>query len=237
MPFQVGEVFDDASSNFIIESLFKTGLFSDISIKKTEEILNITLKENPTIKYFDFELDSGSGLSNWLKGEKMLFTNDILNDEIVNNALSAGNPFTQRQLDEFIFLLESKYSESGYYNSIITPNVSIDSQNRAGIVLSLNQGERVKIDTFTISGAEKIGEEPLLKLFKIGEADMMLVNYFTNKDLFTETEFRQGLDALNNFYFDLGYMDFKIANIDSTLDDSKEKISIDIQVSKVFNIS
>ena len=232
MPFQVGQTFDDTSSNLIIESLFKTGLFSDISITKTQDNINITLKENPTIKYFDFELDSGSGLSRWLKGEKMLFTNEILNDELVDYTLSVGNPYTQRRLDEFILLLESKYSESGYFNSIITPNVSIDSQNRAGIVLSVSQGDRVKIDTFTISGAEKMGEEPLLKLFKIGEADMMLVNYFTNKDLFTETEFKQGLDALNNFYFDLGYMDFKIVNIDSTLDDLKEKISIDIQVSE-----
>ena len=232
MPFQVGQTFDDTSSNLIIESLFKTGLFSDISITKTQDNINITLKENPTIKYFDFELDSGSGFSRWLKGEKMLFTNEILNDELVDYTLSVGNPYTQRRLDEFILLLESKYSESGYFNSIITPNVSIDSQNRAGIVLSVSQGDRVKIDTFTISGAEKMGEEPLLKLFKIGEADMMLVNYFTNKDLFTETEFKQGLDALNNFYFDLGYMDFKIVNIDSTLDDLKEKISIDIQISE-----
>ena len=232
MPFHVGQSFDDTSSNLIIESLFKTGLFSDISITKTEDNINITIKENPTIKYFDFELDSGSGLSRWLKGEKMLFTNEILNDELVDYTLSVGNPYTQRRLDEFILLLESKYSESGYFNSIITPNVSIDSQNRAGIVLSVSQGDRVKIDTFTISGAEKMGEEPLLKLFKIGEADMMLVNYFTNKDLFTETEFKQGLDALNNFYFDLGYMDFKIVNIDSTLDDLKEKISIDIQISE-----
>ena len=232
MPFHVGQTFDDTSSNLIIESLFKTGLFSDISITKTEDNINITLKENPTIKYFDFELDSGSGLSRWLKGEKMLFTNEILNDELVDYTLSVGSPYTQRRLDEFILLLESKYSESGYFNSIITPNVSIDSQNRAGIVLSVSQGDRVKIDTFTISGAEKMGEEPLLKLFKIGEADMMLVNYFTNKDLFTETEFKQGLDALNNFYFDLGYMDFKIVNIDSTLDDLKEKISIDIQISE-----
>jgi outer membrane protein assembly factor BamA len=71
--------------------------------------------------------------------------------------------------------LESKYSESGYYNSIITPSLSIDSQNRAGIILTIDQGERVKIDTFSISGAEKIDEESLLKLFKIGEPDMFIL--------------------------------------------------------------
>ena len=232
IPFQIGQEFNDSASNEIINSLFQTGLFSDISISKSQENLNITLKENPTIKYFDFELDSDSGFSNWLKGEEMLLSTEMLNDELTSSMMSAGNPFTQRKLDEFISLIESMYSESGYYNATLTPNVSIDSQNRAGIDLKIKQGDRVKIDTFTISGAEKIEEESLLKLFKIGEADMSILNYFTNKDLFTETEFQQGIDSLNNYYFDLGYMDFQIINIDSSLDNKKEKISIDIQISE-----
>ena len=230
--FQPGQEFNDYVSNLMIESLFKTRLFEDISISQSQNNLYIKVKENPVIKYFDFDFDSGSGFSSWLKGEKILFTSEILDEELVNNSLSTGNPYTQRRLDEFILFLQSKYSESGYYNPIITSSISIDSQNRAGITLTISQGERAKIDTFKISGAEKISEESLLKLFKIGEADMMIVNYFTNKDLFTETEFSQGIDSLNNFYFDQGYMDFKILNVDSSLDDKKEKISIDIQVSE-----
>ena len=108
--FQSGQEFNDNVSNLMIESLFKTGLFEDISISQSQDNLNITLKENPTIKYIDFELDSGSGLSNWLKGEKILFTSEILDEELANNDLSAGNPFTQRKLEEFILFLESKYS-------------------------------------------------------------------------------------------------------------------------------
>ena len=232
IPFQAGQEYTDSSSNEIIQSLFKTGLFSDITVAKNENTLDITLNENPTIKFFDFNLDSGSGFSNWLKGEKMLMTKEILDEELVNNLLTPGNPFTQRKLDEFILMLESKYSESGYYNIIITPNVAVDPQNRTGIDLSINQGDRVKIDTFRISGAEKISEKDLLKLFKIGEADMMIVNYFTNKDLFTEAEFTLGIDLMTNAYFDAGYLDFKILNVDSKLDENKEKISIEIEISE-----
>ena len=104
---------------------------------------------------------------------------EILDEDLADNDLSAGDPFTQRELGEMILFLESKYSGSGYYNSIITPSVSIDSQNRAGVEITIDQGERVKIDTFSISGAKKISEESLLKLFRIGEEDMFIVNYFT----------------------------------------------------------
>ena len=97
--FQSGQEFNNNISSLMIKSLFETGLFEDISISQSQDILNITLKENPTIKYIDFKLDSGSGFSNWLKGEKILFTNEILDEELANNGLSAGNPYTQRKLD------------------------------------------------------------------------------------------------------------------------------------------
>ncbi|MBT4435211.1 outer membrane protein assembly factor BamA, partial [bacterium] len=76
----------------------------------------------------------------------------------------------------------------------------------------------------------KIPAERLIKLFKIGEADMVLVNYFTNKDLFTEAEFSQGIDSMTNTYFNSGYLDFQILNVDTKLDDKKEKITISIEI-------
>ena len=50
IPFEVGQIFSPYVSDQIIESLFKTGLFENISIVKYEKSLDITLKENPTIK-------------------------------------------------------------------------------------------------------------------------------------------------------------------------------------------
>ena len=88
----MGQEFSNSSSNEIIQSLFKTGLFSDISVSRDNNSLNINLIENPIIKYFEVSLDTGTGFSNWIRGEKMFFTADALNDEINNNDLSAGNP-------------------------------------------------------------------------------------------------------------------------------------------------
>ena len=232
IPFKAGQEYMSTLSDGIIESLFETGLFSDISISKNENSLDITLKENPTIKYFDFELDSDSGFANWLNGEKLLFTSEILNDELNDSLLSPGKPYTRKKLDDLILLLESKYSESGYYNASFTPSISIDEQNRAGINLAITQGDRVRIDSFKITGSDKFTEDSLLKLFEIGEADMLLFNYFTNKDLFTEAEFKKGIDLLTNKYFDSGYLDFQILNVETKLDKPKEKISININITE-----
>ena len=82
IPIKVGDEYSDSATNAIIQSLFQTGLFSDISVTNIEGNVNISLVENPTIKYFDFSLDSGSGFSNWLKGEKMLINSNVLKDEL-----------------------------------------------------------------------------------------------------------------------------------------------------------
>ena len=44
-----------SKSNEIIESLYSTGYFADISVSESSNNLQITLKENPIIKYVEFE--------------------------------------------------------------------------------------------------------------------------------------------------------------------------------------
>ena len=232
IPFKIGQNFSSYASDEIIKSLFKSDLFENISITKNKNSLDIALKENPTVKYFEIKLNTGSGFSNWLKNEKMLLTNEILNEQVAENQLSAGNTFSKRKLDDFVAVLETKYTESGYFKVEITHNIEIDTQNRAGIELSVTQGDKASIDSFSISGAENYSEKELLSLFKIGEADMTLINYFTNKDDFTESKLKNGIDLMSQTYFDSGYLDFKIEDFQTTLNENKDKISVNIEISE-----
>ena len=120
VPFKIGDEYSDSVSNETIQSLFKTGLFSDISIINKDGVINISVLENPTIKYFEFNLDSESGFSNWLKNEKKLLTSEQLNEIVISNNLSPGSPFTQQKLDELVSTLNSKYFGSGYYNVVMS---------------------------------------------------------------------------------------------------------------------
>ena len=232
IPFEVGQNFLPNSSDKIIDSLFKTGLFENVSIVKNEDTLEITLKENPNIKYVEIKLNKGSGVFDWLKGEKNYLASEDIIELQTNNQFSTGDIFTNRKLNDFISLLESKYSDSGYYNTKIDQTVSIDTQNRAGIELNITQGNRAKIDKFTINGNDKFTEKNLLKLFKLGEPDIALINYFTNKDDFTEATFASGINLMTNTYFDSGYLDFKVIDVDLSLNDNQEKISINIDISE-----
>ena len=51
IPFEVGDEINDQTLLSIDKSLKKTGFFSNISLKIIKNILEITLTENPTIKF------------------------------------------------------------------------------------------------------------------------------------------------------------------------------------------
>ena len=61
---------------------------------------------------------------------------------------------------------------------------------------------------------------------------MALINYFTNKDDFTDSKLRNGINSMSQTYFDLGYLDFEILDVEISLNDNKEKLTINIEVSE-----
>ena len=232
LPVEIGDQYNEQISNKIIEVLFKTGYFSDIKIDVDNNNLLITLIENPVIKYFDVTTGSGSAWSDWLNGESDFVNEMEINEYIESNELSVGNIYTQSKFSDFVKSLKDEYIAGGFYNVQIDSNIDVDIKNRIGIELNVNPGKRARISSMTISGANKFSEEELLDLFSIGEADMMLINYFTNKDRYSDLALNQSLELMKNHYFNSGYLDFKIVNVNSTLNDSKDKLSIDIQISE-----
>ncbi len=204
LPVKIGDQYNQNTSDEIIQTLFNTGYFSDISVSSNDDNLKITLVENPYIKYFNVDNDSSSGWFNWLNNEKEFLDSATLNEFIESNELSAGNIYTQSKFTDFVSSLKAEFNAAGYYSAQIDSNVEVDTQNRIGIELNINQGERAKISSMTISGATKFSEKELLNFFLIGEADMMLINLFSNKDHFTEIALNQGLELMTNHYFNSG---------------------------------
>jgi outer membrane protein insertion porin family len=231
MPFKTGQNFSKNDSDKIIESLFQTGYFSNITVQKNNNELNISFQENPYIKYFDIKLKNLNTWKNFLNPQNQLIEVERIEDYAQDLSLNAGNIYTNTKLDELISTLKNEYISSGYYNIQITKESEVDLENRIGIELFIDQGIKTKINSMQISGSNNFTEKELLKLFKIGEADNMLINAFTKKDEYNKLKFDQGIQALSNFYLNLGYLDFKIINVTSGLNNNNENMEIGIQVS------
>mgnify|MGYP000188434838 FL=1 len=136
--FKPGQEFSDSASNEILERIFRTGLFSDISLQIKENQLEITVVENPYIKFLYVTNLKDKGFSAWLKNEQQYLTSEQINDFAIENELSTGNIFNKSRFDEFVAVLKSKYTQEGYLNININYETSIDLQNRIGIDLLID---------------------------------------------------------------------------------------------------
>ena len=232
IPFEVGDEINDQTLLSIDKSLKKTGFFSNISLKIIKNILEITLTENPTIKFLEFKN----------------YKNDlVLNDQIIdsikiNSGLGVGKIYSKDQLNKLINQLLSLYKTNGFYKTKISLKVVNDSQNRIGIELLFNEGERALIKSFNVKGSSYFDEADLVDLFEIGEPDFYLLNFFTEKDHFSSTKFDAGIEILKNKYFNIGFLDLKILSKDVKYNEEADSLNILISIDegtqyKVGNIN
>jgi len=232
IPFEVGDEINDQTLLSIDKSLKKTGFFSNISLKIIKNILEITLTENPTIKFLEFK-----------NYKNDLVLNDQMIDSIkINSGLGVGKIYSKDQLNKLINQLLSLYKTNGFYKTKISLKVVNDSQNRIGIELLFNEGERALIKSFNVKGSSYFDEADLVDLFEIGEPDFYLLNFFTEKDHFSSTKFDAGIEILKNKYFNIGFLDLKILSKDVKYNEEADSLNILISIDegtqyKVGNIN
>jgi len=183
LPVESGEDFNEEVSTLIIKTLFKTKLFKDIEVNFIDGKLIISIIENPTIKFLE--------IINYDDGE--ILSEDKIPLLKKTYSLSTGQIFIQKNFIDLINKINELYRDNGYYSTEILTRESIDTANRIGLEIDIEEGKRSKINSFNISGSSYFSEEELKKLFSMGEPDFFPYNFFTKKD-----EFNQSMNFLKN---------------------------------------
>ena len=232
LPVKIGDEYNSTTSNKIISSLFDTGYFSDIQVELNNDILLITLIENPHIKLINIKTDYKKSWSNWLENSNQTLALDKDNfDELIRNyELSAGNIYTKKKLYKLVSEIRNQYLAIGYLNIEIVENLEIDSQNRINIELIISQGKEARIGSMSILGNKVFEDKELLDQFSIGMKTNSFINYFTNKDRYSELAFDEGLQSISNHYMNSGYLDFNFTSVSKALSEDKEYINIEIEL-------
>jgi len=213
---------DEATLKQLTNSLVQSDLFENVSIDLVDSKIFVSVKENPVIKYFDF-----------INYEE----DKVLNAELISNIktnfnLKAGKIFIKKNLDKLLSQLEMLYSDNAFYKTIIKVNTSLDEQNRIGIEIQFDEGEKALINQMVIRGNNFFEQEDLLDLFNIGEPDFFIINYFTEKDHFKKQEFLAGIDAIVNKYTDEGFLDVSITEKNIAYDKDTDSLNILIEISE-----
>ena len=222
LPYERNDDFLPESLKKAEQKLLDTGLFKNINTNFTNGVLEVSIEENPVIKFFDFK-NYDNGL--------------VLDDEIIqqikdNSNLKIGKIYNEKRLINLIKELQTLYQERAFYNAKITFKTFSDSMNRIGIELIFDEKNPSLIQDITISGNNVFEDDELLDLLDMGPPDFFLINYFTEYDRFDKKKLDAAIESIKNKYINSGYVDIKIVNVDFQLSNDKSKITIAIEISE-----
>ena len=217
LPLEVGEEFDDERSSEVLRALFKTQLFSDVTLSRRGDVLVIRVVERPAITEIDF-----TGL-------------DIIKDEDLQEVLeeagiATGRIFNQQLLDRLHREILQQYHAVGRYNAEVDVAVEELGENRVRIDIRVAEGEAASIRQVHLIGNLSYTEEELLDLFE--SEPPAWYDFLTDSGQYSKLTLSGDLERLQTFYLNRGFLKFRVESAQISLSPDREGIYITVHLSE-----
>ena len=189
----VGKNYEISDINSLIKKLYDTTFFSNISVVVKNNILSVTVKENPIINSITFE------------GEKAKKYKEKIRELLL---LREKSSFVENNIKSDINLIKDFYRSIGYYFVKIDVEIAKLEKNRINISYLIDKGEKAKIAKIYFLGDKKIREKKLRDIITSQESGWWK---FIARSVYLSKE-RIELDKrlLKNYYRNKGYYEVNI---------------------------
>ncbi len=192
---EIGKDYTQNDLNSIIQDLYETDFFSNITLEIIDGTLIIDIEENKIIQQVTINGIKKSEIVKILK--KRISTKD-------------KNPFLENKILSDVKLMKKILKNSGFYFSEITDSIVENNNNTVDVVFDVNLGEKAFIKTIQFIG-EKIYKDRTLRGVIVSEEDRFWK--FITKDRFINPELIS-LDKrlLKKFYLNKGHYQVVISD-------------------------
>ena len=216
-PISVG---DTVSSQKIVgatKSLFKTGLFTDLKIKREGRDLIVEVFERPAISKIE------------IKGNKNI-SEDELREGLSSAGMSEGKVFKRVTLERLELEILRSYVAQGRYSASIEAELIELPRNRVQISLNINEGEVASILHINIVGNESYSDEELIDLMELKTGGFW--SFVTSDDKYAKEKLSGDLERIRSFYLDNGFIKFLIESTQVSISPYKEHVFITLNVTE-----
>lgn len=217
LPVSTGQSFQSYQSSAVINALYATGFFSDVTLEEQANALIIKVVERPTISEVD------------ITGNKEI-PKDKLKQILKKIGLVRGRLFDKATLDRFVSQLRTQYDNMGKYSARVTPIITPLPNNRVSVHIAISEGLTVEIADISIIGNHVFSERKLRAALPLGTHHFW--SFFTNADQYSQDRLSATLDALQSYYMDRGYLKFKIDSTQATLTPDRKHVYLIIHVTE-----
>ena len=212
MVIKKGDVYAPDRVDRSLKSLFSTGLFSDVSIKRQGNVLIVSVVENPVINRVAFE------------GTKKV-ESDTLESEI---SLRPRIIFTRTKVQNDVKRILAVYRATGHFAASVEPKVIQLPQNRIDLVFEINEGQKTDIRKIRFVGNGALSDSRLRELIRTKESRWW--RFFTSSDTYDPDRLTLDRELLRRYYLKKGYADFRVISAIAELSPNRSSFFITFTV-------
>ena len=189
----VGKNYEISDINSLIKKLYDTTFFSNISVVVKNNILSVTVKENPIISSITFE------------GEKAKKYKEKIRELL---SLRENSSFMENNIKSDINLIKDFYRSIGFYFVKIDVEIAKLEKNRINISYLIDKGEKAKIVKIYFLGDKKIREKKLRDIITSQESGWW--KFISRSVYLSKGRIELDKRLLKNYYRNKGYYEVNI---------------------------
>ena len=194
-----GDPFDADRLDRSLKTLYATGLFQDVRLRREGDTLVVHVVENPLVNRVAFE------------GNHEL-TDTQLRPEIQLKPRAVFTPALAEQDRQHIL---DMYAKKGYYNATVNPQVIRLGENRVDVVFQINDGAVTLISKIVFVGNHEFSEDRLSEVINSRESRWW--RFLSTADEYNPDRMAYDKELLRRFYLKNGFIDFEVLNGKSEL--------------------
>ena len=212
MQLSPGDPFEPERIDRALKSLFATGLFADVRLRRDINTLVVQVVENPIINRIAFE------------------GNDHIDDEALQNEvqLRPRVVYTQTRVQGDAKRILDIYRRSGRFAATVEPKVIPLDQNRVDLVFEINEGPITEVRRIDFVGNRAFSDGELRD--EILTTESAWYRFLSSTDTYDPDRLTVDREALRDFYLKEGYADFRVMSAVAELSPDREAFFITFTV-------
>ena len=175
-----------------VKTLFASGLFADVNIRREDDGLIVTVVENPIINRISFE------------GNKKIADDKLSGESSLRPRLVFTRAKVQDDVERFLEL----YRRAGRFSARIEPKVIQLPQNRVDLIFEITEGPTTGIKSINFIGNEAFDDGRLME--EIMTSETRWWKFLSSNDNYDPDRIAYDRELLRQFYLGRGYADFSV---------------------------
>ncbi|MGY9106351.1 MAG: POTRA domain-containing protein, partial [Alphaproteobacteria bacterium] len=207
-----GDSFNAETVNRSLKTLFATGLFADVTIRREAQTLIIRVVENPIINRVAFE------------GNKRIDDEDMAAEVQLRPRVVYTRTRVQADAQRILEL----YRRSGLFAATVDPKVIQLPQNRVDLAFEINEGPTTGIRRISFVGNRRFGDSVLRD--EILTVESAWYKFWTSDDTYDPDRLTFDRELLRKFYLQNGYADFRVVSAVAELTPERDAFYVTFSV-------